>query len=52
MFQPVPAAAILAEAFADELNAAHGRWGRLACVYAIDPAGLTHFVDLPLRPAP
>jgi hypothetical protein len=44
----------LAQAFAiaDELNAAHGRWGRRACVYAIDPDGLTHFVDPALRPAP
>ena len=43
----------LAQAFAiaDELNAAHGRYGRRACVYAIDPDGLTHFVDPALRPA-
>jgi hypothetical protein len=45
-------AATLAQAFtaADALNAAHGRWGRRACVYAIDPGGLTHFVDPCLRP--
>jgi hypothetical protein len=45
-------AATLAQAFtaADALNAAHGRWGRRACVYAIDPVGLTHFVDPCLRP--
>jgi hypothetical protein len=42
----------LAQAFADELNAVHGRFGRRACVYAIDPDGLTHFVDPALRPAP
>jgi hypothetical protein len=43
----------LAQAFAiaDELTAAHGRWGRRACVYAVDPHGLTHFVDPELRPA-
>ena len=42
----------LAQAFslADELNVAHGRYGRRACVYAIDPDGLTHFVDPCLRP--
>jgi len=45
-------AATLAEAFAlaDALNARHGRYGRRACVYAIDPDGLTHFVDPCLRP--
>ena len=44
----------LAQAFAlaDELNAEHGRWGRRAGVYAVDDRGLTHFVDLALRPAP
>jgi hypothetical protein len=44
----------LAQAFAiaDELNAAHGRWGQRACVYALDPAGLTRFVALALRSAP
>jgi hypothetical protein len=44
----------LAQAFAiaDALTAEHGRWGRRACVYAIDPDGLTHFVDPALRPAP
>jgi hypothetical protein len=52
MIQPVPAAATLAEAFADELNATHGRWGRRAWVYAVDNRGLTHFVDPALRPAP
>ena len=43
----------LAQAFAiaDELNAAHRRFGRRACVYAIDDKGLTHFVDPALRPA-
>ena len=43
----------LAQAFAiaDALNAEHGRWGRRACVYAIDPDGMTHFVDRELRPA-
>ena len=43
----------LAQAFAiaDELNAAHGRFGRRACVYASDDKGLTHFVDPALRPA-
>ena len=42
----------LAEAFtlADALNARYGRWGRRACVYAIDPEGMTHFVDPCLRP--
>jgi hypothetical protein len=39
-------------AFADALTAEHGRWGPRACVYAIDPDGLTHFVDPALRPAP
>jgi hypothetical protein len=44
----------LAQAFAiaDALTAEHGRWSRRACVYAIDPDGLTHFVDPALRPAP
>jgi hypothetical protein len=41
----------LAFALADALTAEHGRWGRRACVYAIDPDGLTHFVDPALRPA-
>jgi uncharacterized protein (DUF2147 family) len=45
-------AVTLAAAFtaADALNAAHGRWGRRAGVYAIDPEGMTHFVDPELRP--
>lgn len=44
----------LAQAFAiaDELNATYGRFGRRACVYAIDDEGLTHFVDPELRLAP
>jgi hypothetical protein len=42
----------LAQAFiADALTTAHGRWGRRACVYAVDPDGLPHFVDPALRPA-
>jgi hypothetical protein len=43
----------LAQAFslADALTAEHGRFGRRACVYAVDPDGLTHFVDPALRPA-
>jgi hypothetical protein len=43
----------LGQAFslADALTAEHGRWGRRACVYAVDPDGLPHFVDPALRPA-
>jgi hypothetical protein len=43
---------VQAFAIADELNAAHGRFGRRACVYAVGNRGLTHFVDPALRPAP
>jgi hypothetical protein len=44
--------AVQAFAIADELNASYGRFGCRACVYAIDPDGLTPFVDPALRPAP
>jgi hypothetical protein len=43
---------VQAFAIAEELNASYGRFGCRACVYAIDPDGLTPFVDPALRPAP